>query len=1124
MIDYPSRRVRPLLLAGLFAVGIALSVSLAYGQTATGTLSGIVTDESGAAMAAVELTLVNVDTSVSRRTTADGQGRFTFLFVAPGRYALRAQHDGFAPTQVPSVEVNVGDALDIRITLKVGSLTDSVTVLAATPTRLNTSMSALVDGGRLADLPLESRDFQRLMLIAPGMATAGPRGSLFNPSVSGTRNTSNNFTLDGMSLNEEDSGAVGLGPGQHPGFSSQSVPNVISTEALQEFAVIASNADASYGRGAGAQVSVVTKSGTNTLSGSIYEYFRDSRLDARDFFNRGPYVDDHGNPVPPPLRYNLFGATAGGPIARDRHFFFASYEGFRQTEDLIANQTLPNAELMGLVPGDLGRLFRMSFLDTGFIPAIGNPTGEFRPFPVGDRTAATNAGFPAALFDGDPANGEAGVVLGPVAQPREYVQDAVLIRTDHRLNDRLMLAARYARTRSTFERQFGRPGAHSVIDRDLDSGLAQFLATLSPTQLLEARGGWLRTDSPNCSPDELPEFTELGVGQRGLFFNVAGTTAFSLPSVGTPCTFLQTETVPQVGLTHTWTLRRFTLRSGLDIRDVRNDFANFGLGTPTYQFTGLVGPMGLLGSSPAQPEAVATVFSATIFGAEVSPDTQRRTYQSLQQEYFSQLDWRGWSRVTANLGVRYTVFGVYDYEGASNLYAVDPSTGSVVPDVAPMAFGPSANRVEPAAEGRPLYQPDWNNIQPRIGVAWDVTGHGGTLVKGAYGIYHDRFFRFGFANVLINPPGAVAGSRANVPFTLGPLMPESIDPAAPTLFGVDPSIRNPYFHRTTIGVDQRLGRGTSVFAAYVGTFGRDLARTVALNFGPGFPQAARPDPRFSEVRLFTNVSTSRYDALQVQLRSRPASWLNATASYTYSRYGDFLFPDTIGLTTQTPMMLTNTGASATSGFQIGPFVERPVDAWEGRSDQDLPHVLAISHLIDIPFGRGRIWGAEAPGVVDALLGGWSLAGFLHARSGQNVNLTLGSDVDDDGYFLDRPAMLRGSLDELYSTSGSRTQYLVPQAEALTRLGAPADVTDPFAQVSYNALRSPAVWKYDVSLRKELPIRGARLAVELNAFNVFNHTNLGAPNATLTSALFGTITNTAVGMGPRQLQLGAKLTF
>lgn len=1084
------------------------------------TLSGRVSDPSGAAVPSASVSLTHAETGVVQLAATNGEGAYDFVRVSPGRYTLEATSAGFG-TARQNIELTVNDAAVVNLALALAAVDSSVTVTAPTrPVSRAAAVSAIVTSDEIAELPLNSRDFQRLMALAPGVVVGTARGFQHNPAVAGTRASSNNFTLDGMTLNEED-GVEGIGPGGNPGNSALSVPNVVSSEALQEFRVVTSNADASFGRGAGAQVNVVTKSGTNRLRGSAYEYFRNSKLDARDFFNRGPFFDDEGNAIPPPLSYNLFGGILGGPIVRDRHFFFASYEGFRQKEDLLTNLTLPNAALMGLIPGDLGRLFRTVFLDSQVVPATGNPVGEFRAFSAAERATAVAAGFPGGLFDGNPDNGEAGVVVATVPQPREYVQDAWLFRTDHHLGHRLAVSARYARARSRFERYLGRPGTLFNTDRDLDSGLGQAVAILSPTQLLELRAGWLRTDAPVCALDVPAEFA--GLSERGLGISLLGTTAPTLPSAPTPCSFLQTETIPQASAVYTWARDGFTLRSGLDVRAIRNNFGNHGLGRPTYTFTGLVGPTGLLGNSPAQTQAVATSLAATVFGGSGSPTTPLRTYRSLQQEYFAQADWRLSPRLSIDLGVRYSIFGVYEFEGASNLYAVNPTSNALVPDVSPLAFSRTANRVELTGDGRPLYQADLDNVQPRVSAAWDLTGRGSTIVKGAYGLYHDRFFRFGFANVVGNVPAAVSGTAPNVPFTLAPVTSAAINPSTPSIFAIDPTVRNPYFHRTTIGVEQQLGPRTSVFTGYVGTFGRDLARIIALNFGPGFPQALRPDPRFAEINLFTNVSTSRYDAFQVHMRTTPVTGVSATLAYTYSRHDDFVFPDTIGLNQQIPMALTNQGASASGGFQVGSFADRPIDAWGGRSDQHLPHLLSVSHLIDVPFGRGRKWGPSASAPIDALLGGWSIAGLLQARSGVNVNLLLGSDVDDDGFTFDRPELRSGSLEDLYAASGSRTQWLIPQADAITRLGTPSNVADPFLQVPYNALRAPFVLLYDVSLQKQIPLGGrVRLAVELNAFNVFNRVNLGAPNATLSSTLFGTIASTATP--PRQLQLGGKLTF
>jgi hypothetical protein len=225
--------------------------------------------------------------------------------------------------------------------------------------------------------------------------------------------------------------------------------------------------------------------------------------------------------------------------------------------------------------------------------------------------------------------------------------------------------------------------------------------------------------------------------------------------------------------------------------------------------------------------------------------------------------------------------------------------------------------------------------------------------------------------------------------------------------------------------------------------------------------------------------------------------------------------------------LVNAGASAGSGFQGGgteAWVERARSVDWGPMGRVPRHVIVMSHVLDLPFGPGRRWLSTAPVFVRAITSGWTVAGVLNMRSGEPVDLRLGVDANDDGDAGDRPALLTGSLDDLYAT-GDRTQYLVPRDRAIQLLGAPSNATDPSAVVRRNALTGPATMFYDVSLRKRTGLGGrVQLALELNAFNVFNTVNLGAPIATLTDARFGRIVSTATGTNPRQLQLGAKVSF
>jgi hypothetical protein len=319
-----------------------------------------------------------------------------------------------------------------------------------------------------------------------------------------------------------------------------------------------------------------------------------------------------------------------------------------------------------------------------------------------------------------------------------------------------------------------------------------------------------------------------------------------------------------------------------------------------------------------------------------------------------------------------------------------------------------------------------------------------------------------------------------------------------------------------------------VTVAYVGAFGDDLFRWQEVNAEGLTPQAARPDQRFSDMRFVTNASQSNYHALQVYAQRRFANNLDFTVAYTYAQSRDDFSSDA-SFAGRTPSLL-NLGASAASGFQGGgaQFVARPRKADYGLSDFDLRHSLAISHIYDLPFGRGQRFASSANSLVNALVGGFSLRGIFTYRTGEPFNVTLGSDVNDDGSVAnDYPRLLgSNSLSALYAPSGGeRTQYLIPQLGAAAILGNPAVVTDPFDNIGRNALRSPDVLLYDLSLAKRIPLRERlHLNFEVNAFNLFNRANFAAPIATLSSATFGQVTATRAGTTPRQIQLGLRLSF
>ncbi|HYZ85798.1 MAG TPA: hypothetical protein VE621_15415, partial [Bryobacteraceae bacterium] len=594
------------------------------------------------------------------------------------------------------------------------------------------------------------------------------------------------------------------------------------------------------------------------------------------------------------------------------------------------------------------------------------------------------------------------------------------------------------------------------------------------------------------------------------------------------------QTVPQAAVLHTWNRGRLTLRSGLDIRRLILNTLLIS-NASTFQFNGIVGPAGLIGSSPSQLEAVSAELNTTLYGVNGGPTTPLRGWRSTEQEYFTQADFRWTSSLTINAGLRYSLFGTYSPVGnfMGNLYAVDPS-GKIVPDVSPFKFGPTANVVAPVTDDRPFHQPDRNNWQPRLGLAWNPGGRGSNVIRVAWGMYNDRFFQRLFDFGVLNPPYAHSNIFTFLPFPAGAKIP--LDTAIPPQGRfVDPTLRNPTTHRFNAAFERRIAANTSVTVAYVGLRSDGLYRWAEPNGLGGVPQTARPDKRYARYRYTDNAADAQYDSLQVYARHRFTQGLDMTVAYTYSRNMDTYSQDVGDNSVRNPApglaqfpSLINLDGTPATGFQGGSrWAPRPVLAERGYSDFDVRHNLTVSHIYELPFGRGRRFASSMPALLNAIVGNFSLAGVLTLRSALPVYVSEGSDYADVGIATSpRPALKQGSLSDIYADGRyGRTQHFLPKPEIDQYFGIPTNVTDPYAVMRRNALRGPAVQVYDMSVIKKFPVtERTLLGLEANFFNLLNHAIMGPPVAVVRDARFGRVTSTLNGTNPRQVQLALKLTF
>jgi hypothetical protein len=1098
-----------------------------------GSLRGRISDPSDAALAGATLVLTNTATATTQKATTGDNGDYQFARVAPGVYSLTVEKDGFKRAQRENIVVAVNENAIADMALSLGAVTETVTIEAgaAVVQSQSVELSGLVSERRVKELPLNGRNFIKLVQLAPGV---GNTGSANNPAINGARAVTNSYTVDGVGSNDERLATGFVGVNGSNTDLGQSVPNLISTEAVQEYRIITSNADATFGRGSGGHINLVTKSGGNQWHGSAYEYLRNDALDAADYFYkanpRPQFRTDDGKAKTPPFKQNLYGGAFGGRLVRDRHFFFGSYEGFQQRRlnQTSSNLVVPNADLLRFVPGDLGRFFKTYFIDRGVIPASGNPAGTFTPLSATERNAIVAAGFPAAFFDGNTANGEAGTVQISAAPPINIEQNAFLVRTDHQLTSKLAANVRYSFARSFVLAGSALPIDAQVAPRQYQSAAIQFNYNLTPSQVVEARGGVLR--------NRFQQFTQGGIDQRIAALGVSS--EFGILASAGPASapffraaingaFIDNQTTPQLSVLHTWQRGNMTWRSGADLRSIHNNVANISSGQPVFEFTNsLAGANGIYGPNPQAAEAVTVTTRLTSYGNNGSgPTTPMRGYRSRQQEYFAQNDWRVRRDLTVNLGLRYSFFGVWREvnNALSNLFAVD-NAGNVAPDVNPFKFGRTQNRIVRLSDDLRYYNPDYNNLQPRLGLAYDLFGKGRTVVRAGYGWYYDRLIQIQFTGAVGNVPYAISSATANVPFRLSQALPITAAPN-PAITIVNPEIENPGADRWNVAVEQQLGKDTSVTVAYVGMRANNLWGQAQPNGFGGFPTAARPDPRFTTQQLIDNLNFSRYRALQITAKRRFARGLDFTAAYTFGEAKDNNSRDSF---TTFPTFLNSAANPVQSGVQGtgANFTPRDQRADFGLSEFDVRHNLTFTHVLELPVGRGRALLGDANGFVNAALGGWSLSGLAVLRSGETVNIVRGIDFNDDGdATADRPALVSGSLNDLYRRgSGERTQYLIPQADALTRLATPATI-DPKAMIPRNALRAPRVLFYDLALLKRFTVKERyQVGVEANFFNLFNRANFGAPVSNLSNALFGRITSNLFGANPRQIQFGLKVSF
>jgi hypothetical protein len=1129
-------------LAVLGVVCVMAAVARAQSPT-TGQITGIVKDASGAVVGDARVTLTNA-AGVQRETASDAAGRFAFALLPPGAYRVETEKTGFSKATTEGAVVRITETSSLEIRLGVAAQKAVVDVVSETPLvqTENAARGTVIEQDQIRQLPLPTRNFQQLLTLTPG--TSGPvqnSGELGRGAapiyVNGSRSTSNSVIINGTDANS-------IGTGSTPNLA------VPATDSLQEFIVQTSQYDASQGRVAGGIVAAITKSGTNSIHGNAYEFFRNDVLNANNFFLNGARVPR------PPYKRNQFGGTLGGPVVKDRVWFFVSYQGSRERN----STSLLNSIGTVFVPGNLTNDRSDAGIDAlaasfgvaacPALPSCLSPTAQYllqAKLPNGSYV------IPSAPV---PSASNAPVPVPVVAQSK-FREDQLNGNLDFQLFSANRLSAKFfgannPATQGLFN-LFGLANALPVPGFGGTANLNQRVFSLDDTDVLTPRVvnafhfgfGFITTGSQPQEP-----FTSAQTGISSPLSNLfAGMPEISVANYfdlgASP--FADNSGVEKtytVGDTLSWQKGRHSLKFGVeykhhDLNEVFNLYTRgqiFFLGFSGNPFTDFLG--GFFDTA-----------GLTIMGSGLN----HRDVRAHDWNGFVNDDWRLTDRFTLTLGARYDFFSPFteaqgrfvgfDQQRITTL-AIPTAEGGGVAITG--GFVQASNAKNPIP-GISLVQPslvpsDKNNFAPRIGFSWQPLPNSRRMVvRGGYGIYYDRansrllnnqildFPYYTLAQAFLTP---IANPFVQVPqpssfplaFTNAAVFPfggpPALMPQAPTLVsplgiaevsanGIYPDIhdfRTPYIQQYSFGVEDEFAHNWMLDLSYVGSAGRKLYRLADLNqavvqtpvgpvgaFSPGLSSLA---VQGFGVHVMQSSSDSSYSSLQASVTKRFSHGLQFLAAYTWSHSLDDYSGDPTG----------TSDVTVVPGNQAPGFLNN-----HASSDFDRRERFVFSGIYDLPkFYKG------SSGFARQAANGWELASILTLQSG-----TPFSVLTNDTAFVQARANAVAGCDP--ALSGSVESRLSKYFNTACFTPAPATAAGGFGNSGRNILRGPNQKNVDISIVKYFPVT-EQVKVEFRSefFNAFNLVSFANPINLLSSAANGQIVETSTG--PRVIQFALKLSF
>jgi Carboxypeptidase regulatory-like domain/TonB dependent receptor len=1038
-------------------------------QTTRGIILGRVGDEQGNAVAKAKVIAKNLDTGISRQAIADQDGRYRIAELPLGKYEVQVEGSGFRLVLRRGIELTVGREAVIDFTLNVGDVKEQVVVESDAPLVESTTSSVgyLVNRRQVEELPLNGRDTFQLATLQPGVVSA--RQNTVTQESAGPATT--RLIVNGSRLNSNiyylDGTDTADAFGNSPGGLGG---GFLGVDALREFEVLTSNYQAEFGVGGGAIINAISKSGGNQFHGTAFEFLRNDTLDARNFFNAQKL----------PFRRNQFGGSLGGPIIKESTFFFFNYEGLRRREGVSNIFFVPSPDArQGLL---------VDMTNPGADP---NDTTMKRQITIAPAVLPYLALYPVP---NSAISGDTGIFRRDrTATTRE---DFATLRMDHKLTSNNSVFGRYTIDDSNLQDTAGVIADRLLTNRNQYVTL-EGQSLLSPSSINTIRASYNRSNFITNFPSSVPVDPSLSFvpGQPLGQFSFQGLDPLRPPLLD-PVSFTLNNVEISEQFIYNRSIHAFKFGAMVHRYQLNNNatFAQDGV----FVYAGGVEPF--LTGSPL-----------VLFVKAPNTDFYRGLRQTIFG-FYAQDDLKLRSNLTLNLGLR--------YEPSTTPTEVNDRVANLrnINDAATTVGGPFIDN------------PSKRSFAPRIGFAYDPTKKGEWAIRGGFGIFNvplrpDQYFlqlstQPPFGNTLVLPgvfPNAfTALINSPIPF-----------PGA--LFSMQFDAEQTRVYQYNLTVQRELGKDLAVSAGYVGSRGTNLLTNPNLNVRTDFqiingqkfyPQVDNPqflNPNFGTLNRILFNGDSYYNALQLTANKRFSTGLQFQTSYTFAK--------SIDTASAFASIFLNGSPGGDNQDPQNPVSDR------GLSDFDIRHNFVSNFLYELPFGKGRKFGAGYSGVAEKLIGGWGVGGILYLQSGIPFNATLGFDNAGNGnnnVQAQRPSLAPGrDFDSIIT--GNPNGFVDPTAFVLQPTGF-------YGNLGRNTLEGPNLRTFDFSFIKKTPIKeGINLEFRGEFFNLFNITNFAPPDAvnrsvfTLDSmsnvvspSTFGQLTRTSVSS--RQIQFGLKLLF